>query len=74
MDRRSRVMTPLAIAFLVSLSPACVQIQRTPSHPETFSGIDEMCRQNAEDYRERGRAYARCMQEHGYPHQGADDY
>lgn len=64
----------LAIATLLGSSLACVKVQRTPSHPETFDGIDAMCRRSARDYRASASAYARCMKEHGYPNQGADDY
>ena len=62
------------LAVIGSLAAGCIQISRTPTHPETFEGIDAMCRRSAEDYRVRDRAYERCMHEHGYPNQGADDY
>lgn len=72
---RWRRAAPLVVAAaLLGPTLACIKVQRTPSHPETFDGIDAMCRRSARDYRESASAYARCMSEHGYPHQGADDY
>ena len=66
----------LLAASLLAAQAACVRIERRPdpNHPTTFEGIDAMCRRSARDYRQQASAYARCMHEHGYPNQGADDY
>ena len=75
MATRARARVALAGAWFVCATTGCIKIEQTGrAHPNTFEGIDAMCRQQAEDYRERARSYARCMNEHGYPNRGADDY
>ncbi len=74
MGQQRATTRALAVASLLLLPLACIRVQRTSGHPETFSAIDAMCRRAARDYRQVATAYARCMAEHGYPNQGADDY
>ena len=73
LNARGRALA--ASAWIACVAAGCIKIEQTgQAHPNTFEGIDAMCRRQAEDYRERARSYARCMNEHGYPNRGADDY
>lgn len=64
----------MVLALCGAIAQSCIQIQRTGGPPDGHDDIDRHCRVAAEDYRERARAYSRCMNEHGFPHVGADDY